>query len=172
MLDNVIDINYYAVRKARDSNMKHRPVGLGIMGFQELPAHAARSVRVAGSRRVRRPVDGGDRLFCLLALHRARRGARPLRFLRGVPLDRGIIAAGHVEPAARGTRRPRRDRHVRVDGVEALRERIKRHGMAIRTAWRSPRRQPSPTSSGPRRRSSRPSRTCSSSRTSRASSRW
>src|SRR5205823_6109634 len=35
MLDNVIDINYYAVRKARDSNMKHRPVGLGIMGFQD-----------------------------------------------------------------------------------------------------------------------------------------
>jgi ribonucleoside-diphosphate reductase alpha chain len=35
MLDNVIDINYYAVAKARTSNMKHRPVGLGIMGFQD-----------------------------------------------------------------------------------------------------------------------------------------
>ncbi len=35
MLDNVIDINYYAVAKARNSNMKHRPVGLGIMGFQD-----------------------------------------------------------------------------------------------------------------------------------------
>ncbi|MGH6638306.1 MAG: ribonucleoside-diphosphate reductase subunit alpha, partial [Polaromonas sp.] len=35
MLDNVIDINYYAVQKARDSNMRHRPVGLGIMGFQD-----------------------------------------------------------------------------------------------------------------------------------------
>ena len=35
MLDNVIDINYYAVDKARDSNLKHRPVGLGIMGFQD-----------------------------------------------------------------------------------------------------------------------------------------
>jgi len=35
MLDNVIDINYYAVTKARDSNMRHRPVGLGIMGFQD-----------------------------------------------------------------------------------------------------------------------------------------
>ena len=34
MLDNVIDINYYAVNKARNSNVKHRPVGLGIMGFQ------------------------------------------------------------------------------------------------------------------------------------------
>jgi ribonucleoside-diphosphate reductase alpha chain len=35
MLDNVIDINYYAVQKARNSNMRHRPVGLGIMGFQD-----------------------------------------------------------------------------------------------------------------------------------------
>ncbi len=35
MLDNVIDINYYAVTQARTSNMRHRPVGLGIMGFQD-----------------------------------------------------------------------------------------------------------------------------------------
>ncbi|MEQ8485384.1 MAG: ribonucleoside-diphosphate reductase subunit alpha [Pseudomonadales bacterium] len=35
MLDNVIDINYYSVPQARNSNMKHRPVGLGIMGFQD-----------------------------------------------------------------------------------------------------------------------------------------
>lgn len=35
MLDNVIDINYYAVKKARESNMRHRPVGLGIMAFQD-----------------------------------------------------------------------------------------------------------------------------------------
>jgi ribonucleoside-diphosphate reductase alpha chain len=35
MLDNVIDINYYAVAKARNANLKHRPVGLGLMGFQD-----------------------------------------------------------------------------------------------------------------------------------------
>ena len=35
MLDNVIDINYYSVPQAERSNMKHRPVGLGIMGFQD-----------------------------------------------------------------------------------------------------------------------------------------
>ncbi len=35
MLDNVIDINYYAVPQAQNSNLKHRPVGLGIMGFQD-----------------------------------------------------------------------------------------------------------------------------------------
>jgi ribonucleoside-diphosphate reductase alpha chain len=35
MLDNVIDINYYSVPQAENSNLKHRPVGMGIMGFQD-----------------------------------------------------------------------------------------------------------------------------------------
>jgi ribonucleoside-diphosphate reductase alpha chain len=35
MLDNVIDINYYAVDSSRASNVRHRPIGLGIMGFQD-----------------------------------------------------------------------------------------------------------------------------------------
>ena len=35
MLDNVIDINYYSVPQARNSSIKHRPIGLGLMGFQD-----------------------------------------------------------------------------------------------------------------------------------------
>jgi ribonucleoside-diphosphate reductase alpha chain len=35
MLDNVIDLNYYPTKEAKNSNMRHRPVGLGIMGFQD-----------------------------------------------------------------------------------------------------------------------------------------
>lgn len=35
MLDNVIDINYYTVPQARRSNMRHRPIGMGLMGFQD-----------------------------------------------------------------------------------------------------------------------------------------
>lgn len=35
MLDNVIDINYYAVATSKASNLRHRPIGLGIMGFQD-----------------------------------------------------------------------------------------------------------------------------------------
>lgn len=35
MLDNVIDINYYSVPQARNSNLKHRPIGLGLMAFQD-----------------------------------------------------------------------------------------------------------------------------------------
>jgi ribonucleoside-diphosphate reductase alpha chain len=36
MLDNVIDINYYSVDAARNSNLRHRPIGLGVMGFQDV----------------------------------------------------------------------------------------------------------------------------------------
>jgi len=35
MLDNVIDINFYPVKKAENSNMRHRPIGMGMMGFQD-----------------------------------------------------------------------------------------------------------------------------------------
>ena len=53
MLDNVIDINFYPVIKARNSNLKHRPVGLGFMGFQDclhvlrLPYSSAEAVSFA-----------------------------------------------------------------------------------------------------------------------------
>lgn len=35
MLDNVVDINFYPTKEAKTSNMRHRPVGLGLMGFQD-----------------------------------------------------------------------------------------------------------------------------------------
>jgi ribonucleoside-diphosphate reductase alpha chain len=35
ILDNVIDLNFYPIPEAKESNMKHRPVGMGIMGFQD-----------------------------------------------------------------------------------------------------------------------------------------
>ncbi len=53
MLDNVIDINYYTVPEARFSNLRHRPVGLGIMGYQDalytlrVPFASAEAVRFA-----------------------------------------------------------------------------------------------------------------------------
>jgi len=53
MLDNVIDINFYTIPEARRSNLKHRPVGLGIMGFQDaiqalrLPYASDEAVRFA-----------------------------------------------------------------------------------------------------------------------------
>lgn len=53
MLDNVIEYNYYSVKTARDSNLRHRPVGMGLMGFQDalyklkLPYETAAAVQFA-----------------------------------------------------------------------------------------------------------------------------
>ena len=55
MLDNVIDINYYSVDQAKNSNLKHRPIGMGIMGFQDalyelkIPYASERAVEFADS---------------------------------------------------------------------------------------------------------------------------
>jgi ribonucleoside-diphosphate reductase alpha chain len=55
MLDNVIDINYYSVEQAKNSNLKHRPIGMGIMGFQDalyelkIPYASERAVDFADS---------------------------------------------------------------------------------------------------------------------------
>ncbi len=129
MLDNVIDINYYAVKKARDSNMRHRPVGLGLMGFQDslyelrIPYASDEAVAFA---------DTSMEAICYyaywasteLAAERGRyssykgslwdQGVMPLDTLDLLANARG----GYVEV----------DRSVTMDW-DALRQKIARHGM-------------------------------------------
>ena len=92
MLDNVIDINYYAVKKARDSNLRHRPVGLGHHG---LPG---RAVRAAACRTPREAaVEFADRSMEAVCYHAywastelaAERGR--YSSYRGSLWDRGIL---------------------------------------------------------------------------------
>jgi hypothetical protein len=96
MLDNVIDINYYAVKKARDSNMRHRPVGLGLMGFQDSLYEAAHPLRQRRRRWSSPTVDGSHLLLRLLGLDRAGAGARPLLQLQGLAVGPRHPAAGHA----------------------------------------------------------------------------
>jgi ribonucleoside-diphosphate reductase alpha chain len=129
MLDNVIDINYYAVAKARNSNMKHRPVGLGIMGFQD----CLHLLRVPyGSEEA---VDFADRSMEAVAYYAywasseiaEERGRYPS--YRGSLWDQGILPQDTL-----GLLREQRGGYVDIDMSEAmdwkaLRERIKKHGM-------------------------------------------
>ena len=96
MLDNVIDINYYAVAKARNSNLRHRPVGLGIMGFQDCLHLMRMPYALGGGGGVRRRVDGSGLLPRVLGVDRARRGARPLLVVQGQPVGSRHAAAGHA----------------------------------------------------------------------------
>jgi ribonucleoside-diphosphate reductase alpha chain len=129
MLDNVIDINYYAVKKARDSNLRHRPVGLGIMGFQDClyqlrtPYASAEAVEFA---------DRSMEAVCYhaywasteLAAERGRYSS-----YRGSLWDRGILPQDSLDLL-----REQRGGHLEVDRTStmdwgALRARIAEHGM-------------------------------------------
>ena len=129
MLDNVIDINYYAVKKARDSNLRHRPVGLGIMGFQDalyelgVPYASDAAVEFA---------DQSMEAVCYqaywasteLAAERGRYSS-----YRGSLWDRGILPIDSLDLLAE-----QRGGYVEVDRSQtldwsALRQRIAQHGM-------------------------------------------
>ncbi len=129
MLDNVIDINYYAVKKARDSNLRHRPVGLGLMGFQDAlyqlrtPYASEQAVEFA---------DRSMEAICYyaywastdLAAERGRYSS-----YRGSLWDQGILPIDSLDLLAR-----ERGGYVEVDRSvtmdwAALRQRIATHGM-------------------------------------------
>jgi ribonucleoside-diphosphate reductase alpha chain len=129
MLDNVIDINYYAVRKARDSNMKHRPVGLGVMGFQD----CLHVLRVPYG--TQEAVDFADRSMEAIAYFAygastelAQERGRYASY-RDSLWDRGVLPQDTL-----ALLREERGGFVDIDTSEsmdwgALRDRIKRHGM-------------------------------------------
>ena len=62
MLDNVIDINYYSVPQARRSNMRHRPVGLGLMGFQDALYKQSLALQLQRGNGICRQLHGGHQL--------------------------------------------------------------------------------------------------------------
>ncbi len=129
MLDNVIDINYYAVKKARDSNLRHRPVGLGIMGFQD----ALYELRIPYASEA--AVEFADRSMEAVCYHAywastelaAERGR--YSSYKGSLWDRGILPLDTLELLAQ-----QRGGYVEVDRSstmdwEALRAKIARDGM-------------------------------------------
>ena len=129
MLDNVIDINYYAVDKARNSNLRHRPVGLGIMGFQDC-LHRLRIAYASPE-----AVEFADRSMEMVAYaaywastELAEERGRYKSF-QGSLWDRGVLPQDTLDllAAERGGY-VELDRSATLDW-ETLRARIKRHGM-------------------------------------------
>ncbi|MFO1312840.1 MAG: ribonucleoside-diphosphate reductase subunit alpha [Burkholderiales bacterium] len=129
MLDNVVDINYYAVAKARNSNLKHRPVGLGIMGFQDC-LHLMRVPYASPA-----AVEFADRSMEAVCYHAywastelaAERGR--YSSYKGSLWDRGILPQDSVKLL-----KEERGGYVELDDSSSLdwtslRARIKEHGM-------------------------------------------
>jgi ribonucleoside-diphosphate reductase alpha chain len=129
MLDNVIDINYYAVAKARNSNLKHRPVGMGIMGFQdclhELRVPYASEAAVEFSDRSMEAVC----YYAYLASSNLAEERGRYASYRGSLWDQGLLPQDTLNLL-----REQRGGYVEVDTSvtldwELLRTRIKQHGM-------------------------------------------
>jgi ribonucleoside-diphosphate reductase alpha chain len=129
MLDNVVDINYYAVGKARNSNLRHRPVGLGIMGFQDC-LHRMRIPYAS-----QEAVEFADRSMEMVAFSAywastelaEERGRYPS--FQGSLWDRGVLPLDTLDLLTE-----QRGGHVEVDRSaaldwEAIRSRIRRFGM-------------------------------------------
>ncbi|MDE1010504.1 MAG: ribonucleoside-diphosphate reductase subunit alpha [Paraburkholderia fungorum] len=129
MLDNVIDINYYAVAKARNSNLKHRPVGMGIMGFQDC-LHLLRTPYA--SQEAVAFADTSMEAVCYYAYYASTELAQErgrYSSYRGSLWDRGILPQDSVKLLAEA-----RGGYVEVDSSESmdwteLRSRIATHGM-------------------------------------------
>jgi ribonucleoside-diphosphate reductase alpha chain len=129
MLDNVIDINYYAVKKARDSNMRHRPVGMGIMGFQD--ALYAQRIAYASNEAVEF-ADRSMEAVCYYAYWASTELARErgrYASYKGSLWDQGILPSDTLDLLAR-----ERGGYVDVDRSssldwEALRKKIAADGM-------------------------------------------
>jgi ribonucleoside-diphosphate reductase alpha chain len=129
MLDNVIDINYYAVAKARNSNLKHRPVGMGIMGFQDC-LHLLRTPYA--SEEAVKFADTSMEAVCYYAYYASTELAEErgrYSSYRGSLWDRGILPQDTLKLLAEA-----RGGYVEVDSSESmdwteLRARIATHGM-------------------------------------------
>ena len=129
MLDNVIDINYYAVKKARDSNLRHRPVGLGVMGFQDalyelrIPYASQEAVQFA---------DESMEAICYHAYWASTELARErgkYSSYKGSLWDKGILPLDTLDLLDEGARRLRRGRplgHARL-GCAAPEDQAGRH---------------------------------------------
>ncbi len=128
MLDNVIDINFYTIPEARRSNLRHRPVGLGIMGFQDalqmlrLPYASEGAVRFA------------DESMEAISFHAisasadlaAERGRYPS--FDGSLWSKGVLPIDSIEMLADARSTLDLDRSARLDW-ESLRARVKSVGM-------------------------------------------
>ena len=129
MLDNVIDLNFYSVNKARNSNFKHRPVGLGIMGFQD----CLQMLRIPyGSQAAVEFSDRSMEQVCYTAYRASTDLAEergPYSTFKGSLWDRGILPQDSLKLLA-----DERGGYVECDTSatldwESLRKRIKQVGM-------------------------------------------
>lgn len=130
MLDNVIDQNHYPIPESRNSNLKHRPVGMGIMGFQDalyamrIPYDSDAAVNFA---------DESMEIISYNAIMASTELAKergPYSSFKGSLWDQGILPIDSVKMVeeARGTNDVDMDKGMKLDWAP-VRAAVKKHGM-------------------------------------------
>lgn len=130
MLDNVIDINFYPIPEARNANLRHRPVGLGIMGFQD----ALYALRIPYASQ--EAIEFADRSMefisyhAILASSELAKERSPYPSFKGSKWDQGILPIDSIEIL----RQHRLPDELDIDNSSHLdwtpvRESIKKYGM-------------------------------------------
>jgi len=129
MLDNVIDINYYSVPQAQNSNLKHRPIGLGLMGFQD----ALYEQRIAYTSDA--AVEFADRCMELISYH-AISASNELAIERGCyeSYEGSLWSQGILPIDSIALLKKTRGQYLEQDTQQtldwdSLRNRVKQHGM-------------------------------------------
>ncbi|MDA7949681.1 MAG: ribonucleoside-diphosphate reductase subunit alpha [Hyphomicrobiaceae bacterium] len=128
MLDNVIDINFYTIPEARNSNLRHRPVGLGLMGFQD----ALHTLRISYASD--EAVEFADESMEAISFHAIsasanladERGAYPS--FAGSLWSRGVLPVDSIAELEKARGALETNRTVRLDWA-TLRNRVKKTGM-------------------------------------------
>ena len=128
MLDNVIDINFYPTIEARNSNLKHRPVGLGLMGFQD----ALYKLRLPYASEA--AVEFADRSMELISYHALLASAELAKergaysTFKGSKWDQGLLPLDTIELLAQERGSLDMDRAAKLDW-SSVRDAIRQHGL-------------------------------------------
>lgn len=129
MLDNVIDINYYTIPQAKNSNAKHRPVGLGLMGFQD--ALYLKKIAYCSEE----AVEFADNLMEHISYHAInascelaqQRGS--YESFDGSLWSQGILPIDSIELLAKSRGEYLEQSRGQTLDWDSLREKVKKHGM-------------------------------------------
>ena len=130
MLDNVIDINFYPTAEARNANLRHRPVGLGLMGFQD--ALYAQRISYASPEAVKFADESMEAIsyYAILASSELAKERGAYTSYKGSKWDRGLLPIDTLSYLSK----ERGEEYVELDSTSTLdwnvvREAVKSNGM-------------------------------------------
>ena len=130
MLDNVIDINFYPTKEAENSNLKHRPIGLGLMGFQD--ALYMKRISYASQEAIEFADESMELIsyYAILASTELAKERGTYKSYKGSKWDRGLLPIDTIEVLAkeRGTEHLEIDSATRLDWTP-IRKAVKEFGM-------------------------------------------